>query len=66
MAEEIVEVVIMPDGQVQMHVKGVEGMACLEITKELEEALGGDIAHQELTPEAFQGVTGEDRRQQWT
>jgi Lon protease-like protein len=66
MAEEVVEVIITPDGRVEMHVKGVEGMACLEVTKELEQLLGGEVEHQELTQEAYQGITEEQQRQQWT
>ena len=47
-----IELYIAPDGTVKIHVNGVKGMACLELTKELEEALGGKIVSREMTPEA--------------
>ncbi|MDC7224759.1 MAG: DUF2997 domain-containing protein [Spirochaetales bacterium] len=34
------EITIDKDGQVQIHVQGVDGKSCLELTKDLEEALG--------------------------
>ena len=47
-----IEVYIAPDGTVQIHVNGVKGMACLDLTKALEEALGGKVVSREMTPEA--------------
>ncbi|WP_345034987.1 DUF2997 domain-containing protein [Streptomyces sannanensis] len=32
MADEILEVTVRPDGRVEMHVQGVEGMGCLAQT----------------------------------
>lgn len=34
------EITINKKGDVQIHVQGVDGKSCLEMTKELEEALG--------------------------
>ncbi len=51
---EEIEVTIGKDGQVQIQVRGVKGMKCLEITKELEEALGGEILARIMTPEALE------------
>jgi hypothetical protein len=51
---EEIEVTIGKDGQVQIQVRGVKGLKCLEITKELEEALGGDILTRIMTPEALE------------
>ncbi len=51
---EEIEVTIGKDGQVQIQVRGVKGLKCLEITKELEEALGGDILARIMTPEALE------------
>lgn len=48
-----IEVVIGKDGQVQIQVRGVKGMKCLELTKELEEALGGEILARVMTPESL-------------
>ena len=49
-----IEVIIGKDGQVQIQVRGVQGLKCLEITKELEEALGGEILARIMTPEALE------------
>lgn len=50
-----IEVTIGKDGQVQIQVRGVKGDKCLLITKELEEALGGEILTRVMTPEAMEG-----------
>ncbi|MDC7220334.1 MAG: DUF2997 domain-containing protein [Spirochaetales bacterium] len=34
------EITIGKDGQVQIHVQGVDGKSCMELTKDLEDALG--------------------------
>lgn len=47
-----IEVTIGKDGKVQVHVRGVKGEACLEITQALESALGGEVELREMTPEA--------------
>lgn len=51
-----IEVTIGKNGKAQVHVRGVKGEACLEITRALEEALGGDVELREMTPEAGEGV----------
>ena len=48
-----IEVTIDENGQVQIHVSGVKGEACLEITRPLEQALGGQLTR-EMTPEALE------------
>lgn len=53
MSEEVIEVTIGPDGGVEMHVNGVAGMECLTVTEDLVQLLGGEIASQELTGEAY-------------
>ena len=55
-----IEVVIGADGKVQIQVRGVKGMRCLELTKELEEALGGEILASIMTPEAGEEETQTD------
>jgi hypothetical protein len=47
-----IDVFIDKSGEVRLEVRGVKGSACLEITKQLEIALGGDVASREMTPEA--------------
>ncbi|MFB9412490.1 DUF2997 domain-containing protein [Dactylosporangium matsuzakiense] len=53
MADEIVDVVIRPDGKVEMHVTGVDGTACVEHTDQLVGLLGGEVESQELTADAY-------------
>ena len=49
-----VEITIARNGQVQVQVRGVKGTQCLDLTKDLEEALGGEIVLREMTPEALE------------
>ena len=49
-----IEVIIGKDGKVMIQVRGVHGIKCLELTKELEEALGGNILERIMTPEALE------------
>ncbi len=51
-----IEVSIGKDGKVQVHVRGVKGEACLDITRALENALGGEVELREMTPEAIEGI----------
>lgn len=51
-----IEVTIGKNGKVQVHVRGVKGEACLDITRALESALGGEVELREMTPEAIEGV----------
>ena len=48
------------DGQVQIQVRGVQGLKCLELTKELEEALGGEILARIMSPEALEDDAQQD------
>lgn len=43
MAEEEIHVFFLPDGRVEIQVCGVKGDKCLEVTKAVEEALGGKV-----------------------
>ena len=47
-----IEVTIGKDGQVLIHVRGAKGPVCLDLTKSLEDALGGILLNRELTPES--------------
>jgi hypothetical protein len=58
-----IEVVIGPDGKVQLQVRGVNGLKCLELTKELEEALGGEILARIMSPEALEPDSAIDQDQ---
>ncbi len=60
-----VEVFIEKDGRVRVEVRGLKGMSCLDLTKDLEAALGGQIEEREMTPEAYESVQQEVQDQQW-
>ncbi len=49
-----IEVTINKNGQVEVHVHGVKGAQCLDITAPLEQALGGKVTLREMTPEALE------------
>ena len=51
---EEVEVTIDADGKVHIHVRGVKGPACLELTQALEAALGSQVETRQMTPEALE------------
>ena len=53
-----IDVFIEKNGQVQLEVHGVKGMACLDLTKDLEKALGGEIEERKMHHEAYD-ETGE-------
>lgn len=59
-----IEVLIDQDGKVHIQVRGVKGTACLDITRELEEALGGRIELREMTPEALEVLAEQVERLQ--
>ncbi|MBN2002913.1 MAG: DUF2997 domain-containing protein [Anaerolineae bacterium] len=59
-----IEVFIEKDGKVRIEVHGVQGMSCLELTKALEAALGGQVESREMTHEAH--TVGESEQdQEW-
>lgn len=53
---EQVTVIIDQSGQVQLTVEGVKGQQCCAITKDLESALGSQIASRQLTSEAYESA----------
>ncbi|MDQ0578335.1 DUF2997 domain-containing protein [Streptomyces rishiriensis] len=65
MAEERVEIVIAPDGTVDMSVHGVEGMRCVEDTDGLVQLLGGVVESHELTDEAYQQAEADEQDRLW-
>jgi hypothetical protein len=46
-----IEVLISPDGKVQIQIRGVKGSSCRELTEELERYLGGRVLHRQHTDE---------------
>ena len=59
MESQEIEVFIDPTGKVTVHVHGVAGTGCLDITAALEAALGGQVESREMTPEAYETVAVE-------
>ncbi len=55
---EEIEVTIDKNGQVQLHVRGVKGKKCLDLTRDLEQALGAEVINRELTAEAQENAAG--------
>jgi len=51
---EEIEVEIGRDGRVIIHVRGVKGSRCLDLTRALEQVLGGQVVSREMTPEALE------------
>jgi hypothetical protein len=51
-----IEVFIDKDGQVRLEVRGAKGTSCLDLTANLEAALGGEVESREMTPEAYETV----------
>jgi len=49
-----IEITISKTGEVELHVRGVKGEACLDLTRDLEAALGNKVISRELTPEAIE------------
>lgn len=59
---ETVDVVIHPDGRVELKINGVKGSQCMNITAELERLLGGKL-DRELTSDYYEQPTAEEERQ---
>jgi hypothetical protein len=59
-----IEVVIDEDGETQIEVRGVKGTSCLELTEDLEAALGGEVEEREMTPEADEQSV-QTQQEQW-
>ena len=61
-----IEVFIDRDGKVRVEVRGVKGAACLDVTKALEDALGGQVQDRQMTPEAYEAAQGQaEQQRQW-
>ena len=59
MRKQEIEITISPSGEVSFTIKGVKGASCIDETKFLEKALGGEVLARETTPEYYeQGEAG--------
>ena len=56
------DIVIKPDGEVKIEVRGVKGEKCLDITRRLEELLGGEVIDRTHTDEYYQSEGVSHRR----
>lgn len=52
-----ITLLIPPGGDVNIDVDGMKGKACTDITKSIEEALGGDVTSRKKKPEFFDKET---------
>jgi hypothetical protein len=50
---------------VRIEVRGVKGLSCLDVTKNVEEALGGQVEAREITPEADAAAQEHIQERQW-
>ena len=60
-----IDVFIEKDGQVKIEVRGVKGISCLDLTKDLETVLGSQTVAREMTPEADEVGQEQVQQQQW-
>ena len=58
MHKQDIEIVINAKGEVTFEVKGVKGGSCLDETKFLEQALGGEVVDQQKTSEFYEQSEG--------
>ena len=58
-----IEVVIERDGRVRLEVRGVAGPACLELTRPLEQLLGGQVVERRHTAEFDQASEQREQAQ---
>jgi hypothetical protein len=66
METQEIEVTIDRDGNVKLHVRGVKGEACQALTKDLEDALGGEIIEREATAELYESSSVDEQiRASW-
>lgn len=63
MRKQEIEISISPTGEVSFTVKGIKGASCIDETKFLEQALGGEVQVREPTQEYYEQGEGEGARQ---
>lgn len=54
MRKQEIEISISPTGEVSFTVKGIKGASCIDETKFLEQAVGGEILVREPTQEYYE------------
>lgn len=58
MRKQDIEITISASGEVSFTIKGVKGASCIDETKFLEQALGGEILVREPTTEYYEQGEG--------
>lgn len=58
-----IDVFIEKDGRVRIEVRGAKGSSCLDLTRDLEAALGGQVESREMTAEAQESAV--EQVQDW-
>jgi hypothetical protein len=58
MRKQDIEITISPSGEVSFTIKGVKGASCVDETKFLEQALGGEVLEQQKTGEYYEQSEG--------
>ncbi len=58
-----IKIEIDEQGNVQTEVSGVEGDKCLDLTKTMEQLLGGEITQREFTREFYRQNTIEEKEE---
>ena len=53
------KITVSPSGEVLVQVEGVAGASCTDVTKFLEDALGGKVESRELTADYYAAEVGE-------
>ncbi len=59
-----IEVTIDKNGQVKIKVSGVQGESCLDLTQDLEAALGGQIESREMNSDSYGSVQDKVKNRQ--
>ena len=59
-----IEVIIDKNGEVKIQVHGVNGTTCLDLTADLEAALGGEVLSREMTTAVEAAVQEQVRQSQ--
>ncbi len=57
-----IEVTIDKNGKVEIQMKGFKGEQCLAVTKELENALGGEVEARQLLAEYYEEDDAQNTR----
>jgi len=60
-ADEVIQVIISPRGEVTIEVSGVEGDRCLDLTRTLEESLSGSVLERRVKNDAGVQTPGRSR-----